>query len=64
MGQNILDVGGFDELEAAVFDEVDAFAHQLDFQVESMKTGTEEYGDVRQGNPFAAQFTNFIDNKP
>jgi hypothetical protein len=41
-GQGVFDVGGFQEFQAAVFDEGDVAARELDFEGVGMVGGSEE----------------------
>ncbi len=48
MRQQIFDVRGFDELDAATFDEGQPASRQLDFQVEWVEARSEEDGHLAQ----------------
>ena len=63
IGDEILDVRGFDELEPAELHEGDIGLVQLDLQVEGEVAGAEEDGDVLQGDALLAEFEDLLDDE-
>src|SRR5208337_535553 len=55
IGQDVLDVGAFHELEAADLDEVKANPGQFDLQVEGMITGPHQHRYLFQGEALSLQ---------
>ena len=63
MGQHVLDVGGFNEFEAAPFDELEVASAQLDLQIEGVEAGAEQDGDLGQRHPGLVQLQDFLADK-
>src|SRR6476661_2242073 len=62
--QQILDVGGFNELYPAAFDKGQSASGQLNFQIERVKTGTEQDRHLAQWHSLFTQFQNFLGHEP
>src|SRR5262245_65843365 len=60
MGQEILDMGGFHELETAAFDKRNIVPGQLQFQVEGMEARSKQDRDVPERHAFLAELQNLL----
>ena len=58
--KHILDVGRFGQLQAAPFFKIDVAAGQLHFQLVGVITGTEQNGNLRQGDAVPGQTASMV----
>src|SRR5262245_18851540 len=60
MGQKILDMSGFHELETAALDKRNVVSCQFQFQVEGMEARSKQYRDVPERHAFLAELQNLL----
>ncbi len=63
MGQEILHMCRLNELDSSPLHERQAAARQLNFQIEGVKAGAKEHGNLTERHAFFAQFQDFLRHK-